>query len=790
MNKLYKSFLLLSLLILYANRMSGQLVNTLYFIDNVPIRHTLNPSFQPLSGFYLSLPVVGNTQLGFGNNSFTASSLAMPKLEMVNSFKPTSLIFANAQTNLFGFGFRTKNSYWTFGATSKTTLRIGLPQDLFRLGLLGNVLDDINGNPQFYNNQYNFQSLSLGANSYIESALGFSHNIDEKWGVGVKLKYLHGLGVVESKFNNFLITTGIDEWKMNFESQTNLSYPNLGSNNISDYLKPAGIGGAIDLGLTYKPTDYLTFGVSALDLGMINWKANSINATLTSDFYATAISGYSFNDLLSGSNTDFFALNLAKDILPTLDSDTVRKAFSTKLSPTINASAEVGFLNNLLTVGLLSTSQFYNKELIQDITTAVNIKPVKWFNMSLSYSLLNGRTSNIGAGFGFRLGMLNLFASADYIPFNYAPLKTPYSVDLSSIPVVGTALGTKMISKVPAKTDRLNFAVGFNIVFGNKIDADKDGISNRRDKCPDTPHGVIVDKKGCPLDTDGDKVPDYYDKCPDTPKEAYSSIDGDGCPIDTDGDGVLDYLDKCPDTPYQAYSTVDKKGCPKDTDMDGVPDYLDKCLNTPESERTRVDSVGCTIPLEEPKVVENTIPVVQTEPIKETAPVVQTEQVNETKPVEITQHADKDTDGDGIIDRLDRCPQLAGVASNGGCPEIKKEARVIFQKAIRGIQFETAKFIIKPLSFVILEHVVKVLNENPNYRVEVQGHTDTEGKPETNLTLSKNRANAVRDYLITKGIDANRLTANGYGQNRPVAPNTTIEGKAKNRRVEFVVSFE
>ncbi|MFZ4581781.1 MAG: DUF5723 family protein [Paludibacter sp.] len=754
----------------------GQQVNTLYFIDNAPIRHNLNPSFQPMSGFYFSLPIIGNTQLGFGNNSFTVSSLALPKLDMVNSLKPTTLIHTDAQINLLGFGFRTKNSYWTFGATSKTTLRLGLPRDMFKLGLLGNVLNDADGNPQFYNNQYDFKSFSLNANSYIEAALGYSLQLNEKWAFGLKLKYLHGIGVVESKFNNFQITTGIDEWKMNFESVTQYSLPTLGSSSITDYLKPSGRGGAFDAGVTFRPTSNLTFGASVTDLGMIKWNNSPKNVKLTSDYESTQISGYSFTDLLNGSNTTDFAINLAKDILPTLDLDTTSLAFSTNLSPKINASAELGFVKNLFTVGVLSTTQFYNKELYQDITASLNVKPVDWFNLSLSYSMFNGRASNLGAGLGFRLGMFNLFATADYLPLNYAPLKTPYTVDFTSIPVLGTVLGTKTISKVPYKTDRLNVAIGFNIVFGNKIDADNDGISNRRDKCPDTPHGVIVDKKGCPLDTDGDKVPDYYDKCPDTPKEAYSTIDADGCPLDTDGDGVFDYLDKCPDTPYQAYKTVDKNGCPKDTDMDGVPDYLDKCPKTPADERSMVDSTGCTIKVivpvvEQPKVVEAPAvePVVLTTP----APVV-----------------DKDTDGDGIVDRLDRCPQLAGVASNDGCPEIKKEVRVVFQKAIQGIQFETAKYIIKPLSFVILDHVAKVLAENPNYMVEVQGHTDIEGKPETNLILSKNRANAVRDYLITKGIDAKRLTANGYGQNRPVAPNTTIEGKAKNRRVEFVVSFE
>jgi outer membrane protein OmpA-like peptidoglycan-associated protein len=760
---------------LFLQPTKAQQVNTLYFLDNVPIRHSFNPAIQPLSGFYLSLPVVGNTQLHVGNNSLTVSSLALPKFDLLNTIKPTTLLNVDADINLLGFGFRTKSSYWNFSSTLKSSVRIGIPKDMIEMGLIGNVRFNPDGTPILVNNLFDFTSLSVNANSYIEAALGYSKQLNEKWYVGLKLKYLYGLGAANLGFDSFKYTSGIDKWTLNTEAKLDYAYPDIQTGGLTSLMKPTGTGIGVDLGIEFKPTENLRIGAAVTDLGSINWKTNPSNNTLGVHYTLSRITGFTIDELIDGINSNTISDNLLVDFLDSVRIDpATNNSFKTSLSPKVNISGEYGFLNNALSIGLLSSTMIYNKNLYSNLTTSFNVKPVNWFNLSLSYSLLNGRGSNLGAGLGFRLGMINLFATADYIPFNYAPLKTPYSVDLSSIPVVGTALGTKTISRVPAKTERLNVAIGFNIVFGNKIDADNDGISNRRDKCPDTPHGVIVDKKGCPLDTDGDKVPDYYDKCPDTPKEAYSTIDADGCPLDTDGDGVFDYLDKCPDTPYQAYKTVDKNGCPKDTDMDGVPDYLDKCPKTPADERSMVDTTGCTIKVvapvvEQPKVEE--VPVVA--PVVVSTPVV-----------------DKDTDGDGIVDRLDRCPQLAGVASNGGCPEIKKEVRVVFQKAIQGIQFETAKYIIKPLSFVILDHVAKVLAENPNYRVEVQGHTDTEGKPETNLTLSNNRANAVRDYLITKGIDANRLTANGYGQNRPVAPNTTIEGKAKNRRVEFVVSFE
>lgn len=119
-------------------------------------------------------------------------------------------------------------------------------------------------------------------------------------------------------------------------------------------------------------------------------------------------------------------------------------------------------------------------------------------------------------------------------------------------------------------------------------DSDKDGISDGMDECPNTPAGIEVDAKGCPMDSDGDGVPDYLDKCPKTPRAM--PVNSDGCP-DTDGDGVPDNLDRCPNTPSGAL--VDKYGCPMDSDNDGVPDGIDQCPNTPAD--VSVDQKGCPV---------------------------------------------------------------------------------------------------------------------------------------------------------------------------------------------------
>ena len=278
--------------------------------------------------------------------------------------------------------------------------------------------------------------------------------------------------------------------------------------------------------------------------------------------------------------------------------------------------------------------------------------------------------------------------------------------------------------------------VSFIVGLGKLKDSDKDGVADKYDLCPNTPVGVKVDAKGCPIDSDNDGVADYLDKCPNTPVGV--KVDANGCPLDSDNDGVADYLDKCPNTP--AGVKVDVNGCPLDSDGDGVPDYLDKCPNTPAC--AKVDANGCPV----------------------------------------------DTDGDGVPDYLDKCPTVAGTAANNGCPEEKKvEAKKVIE--VDGILFESGKYTITKKSSEILNKAVSVMKSNPNYNLEIDGHTDSKGKALSNLNLSIKRADAVVKHLVKHGIDASRLSMSGFGQSLPVADNKTVEGRAKNRRAEVKVNL-
>ena len=300
--------------------------------------------------------------------------------------------------------------------------------------------------------------------------------------------------------------------------------------------------------------------------------------------------------------------------------------------------------------------------------------------------------------------------------------------------------------------------VGVTFNFGKKKDADQDGVSDRYDKCPNTPSGVVVDKDGCPLDMDKDGVPDYLDKCPDI--AGLASLNG--CP-DKDGDGIADKDDRCPD----AAGPLSLKGCP-DKDGDGVADIDDQCPDTKAG--YKVNSNGCPLDNDNDGIVNE----------EDRCP-------DAAGPLSLK--GCPDTDGDGVPDIDDRCPNVKGTIANKGCPEIAKEDLVKITNIASKIFFETNKDILKVASLEQLDELTKILKKYGTANLLIEGHADSQGTDEYNLTLSQKRTEAVKKYLMGKGIMESRLTAVGFGESKPIADNNTAEGRAKNRRVELKTSY-
>jgi outer membrane protein OmpA-like peptidoglycan-associated protein len=310
-------------------------------------------------------------------------------------------------------------------------------------------------------------------------------------------------------------------------------------------------------------------------------------------------------------------------------------------------------------------------------------------------------------------------------------------------------------------------ALGLSIFTGPSAfrDADMDGVADRKDACPGTPAGAVVDARGCPSDSDRDKVYDGLDACPNTPLGA--EVDARGCPKDADADGVYDGIDKCPGTPTGV--RVDAQGCPTDADRDGVPDGPDQCPNTPAG--TTVDTTGCPVDSDHDGVPDGL------DKCPNTPAGTEVDSVG-------CQRA-SDADGDGVDDTKDKCPGTAAGTrvDAAGCPILFNEAKT--PVVLRGVTFETGRSALKPDSYTILDIVAASLVANPDIKIEIAGHTDNTGSAATNTRLSQARADAVRAYLASKGVAPGRMVAKGYGPSQPVSPNTTVAGRAQNRRVEL-----
>ncbi|MBZ0236302.1 MAG: OmpA family protein [Deltaproteobacteria bacterium] len=264
-------------------------------------------------------------------------------------------------------------------------------------------------------------------------------------------------------------------------------------------------------------------------------------------------------------------------------------------------------------------------------------------------------------------------------------------------------------------------------------------LCNPENRKPDAP---------LPRDTDGDGLLDDVDECPRLPEDKDGFEDQDGCPEeDNDADGIADKIDDCPNDPEDRDSFEDTDGCPDpDNDQDGIADRVDQCPDEPEDKDGFEDDDGCP---------------------------------------------DCDDDKDGVAEcpqALDKCPGVTGVPPDG-CQ--KYTMIVVTEEKIelkQTVFFDTNKATIKRVSFPLLDEVAQALQDNPTIKVRIEGHTDSQGSDKSNLKLSNNRAASVRKYLIKKGIAADRMTSQGFGESVPIADNRTADGRAQNRRVEFFIT--
>ena len=689
---------------------------------------------------------------------------------MLGKLKKDNYLTSAVQLDLVSFGFKVKKNYFSFNFGEKIETRFRYPKAFFNVLINGNGANGIIGEEQNFN-------FGFDLKHYTDISVGYSRElIDKKLTVGGKFKYLMGHENIYTKTSDISLTTGTQNFDLTGKANIAIYSSGIDTNassqdnfNVTRYLfNTQNSGFGFDFGANYQINKKWSTSASLLDLGFINWKESNINYISKNPNNSVSFSGVDIKQYLDDTSSIDKAFNRTLDSLG--DKFEVEKSngkYRTSLNTKFYLSGNY-HINEKNFAGLLVYGQFYDKKIHPAVSLSYNTAVGRWLTASINYSILNRSYNNIGFGLTLNPGWFQWYIISDNV------------LGLMKVDKYNNAI-------VPAYTKNINIRVGFNFTIGKKMkDKDKDGVADKKDACPEIP-GVIVlngcpdkdgdgikdsddkcpdiaglkDLKGCP-DKDGDTVTDAEDDCPDE----KGLVDFKGCP-DRDGDKIKDKDDECPDE----FGTLAFLGCP-DKDGDLTPDKYDACPDVAGTKETK----GC--------------------PDKDGDGVVDKEDncVFVAGVLENKGCPWPDGDGDGVLDKDDDCPLVAGLKELKGCspaPVLKAEEQKILEKAFASLEFSSGNDVIKATSLPALKNLATLMKTHAtDWTLKLSGHTDNQGNAAKNLLLSEKRVKAVKKYLVSKGVLANIVNVEWFGQTVPIADNATEAGRQKNRRVEMKVEFK
>ncbi|MDR2083494.1 MAG: DUF5723 family protein [Bacteroidales bacterium] len=530
-------------------------------------------------------------------------------------------------------------------------------------------------------------------------------------------------------------------------SEKTLDYMNAATNKFftqpfeSKYWKNLGFG--LDVGLVYewRPDfdDYLydmdgKTGLVRKDKNKYRMKISVavVDINLNGGIKFTRDSNLAYN--MATSNNGLFSTSLFNNVLTGTEemNAVAENTFGNEANSTLNATG-----NDTIYAMKLSPTATLSIDFYLGANFYVNLGAYVPFSTFTGHKVTEFENSSYN--------VVNLHSNASFnltpryerkwfgfaIPVTYqltnkAQVDVGLGLRLGPVWIGSNTIITNCFTKYWEGID-ISAAVKIPIMYRAPKDKDNDGVSDRRDECP-YQQGTW-ETRGCP-DTDGDGIVDSEDECP---CEA-GLVEFNGCP-DRDGDGIIDKLDECPDVAGLAKFN----GCP-DTDGDGIPDHLDLCPEEAGLEKFK----GCP-----------------------------------------ESYFIMDRDGDGIPDDIDECPDLPGTIEFNGCPE-----GALKYEMLDGVHFDTNKATLKDEAKKFLDEYVIALSKNNKPRnIYIIGHADATGNDKINDPLSLQRAKSVKNYLVEKGVNDRVISLDYEGSRKPVAPNNTKDGRAKNRRVEIEISF-
>lgn len=559
----------------------------------------------------------------------------------------------------------------------------------------------------------------------------------------------------------------------------------INENNIGSYLKPGSIGLGLDLGVVYEwrpnyskykydmdgKTDLwmrnenkykARVGVSILDMGGLKFTKGGlsrnfvVNSSTLFDLnrFESATDLETFDMVIDSLINESTAANNNEWVSLQDPSQTYRMRTPTALSAQLDYHIwSYFYVNATAMVNMIPKK----KDTKVNVATQLSFTPSfdsPYFGLyiPIAYNKYSGLRGGLATRIGpviLGLNDLNLIRAQNQIS----------GVDFyigTRLPILYHRVKDKDKDKVSDKMDECKTVPGTWAFLGCP-DTDGDGIADSEDACVTVPG--LKEFQGCP-DTDGDKIIDSEDACPTVAGVLVLK----GCP-DKDGDGVTDAEDICPDNA----GPKENQGCP-DKDADGLFDFVDNC---PEVAGPK-ENQGCPWPDTDGDGLLDK---------DDDCPKLAGPKANKGCPY-------KDSDNDGLLDKDDDCPNTPGPKTNKGCPVIEQAVIEVLKTAFDNLEFETNKDIIFESSKPSLNELAEVLKKKTTWKLEITGHTDNVGDDNINLVLSKKRAEALKAYLMSQGVEETRLLTLFYGETKPIAPNDTPEGRQKNRRVEMKIILE
>jgi outer membrane protein OmpA-like peptidoglycan-associated protein len=726
-----------------------------------------------------------------------------------NSSTKARGIYLNSQLDILNFAFHLKPTI-AIGFSIKSRMITNVTDIDPKLAKLAeNGLDF----SQLWNLQLNDKLLDINMMAWNEYGFNYGQVVADKgkhfFKVGGRIKLLQGIA------SAYAYTDQIDYNLINKDSALNLAgsfrygySSNLDQLNQSfnPLQSSSKLGLGLDLGVVYEwrpkykqykydmdnKTDLWTrskekyelrLGASIVDIGGMRFTKGGLSRNFSVN--TTNFDLRVFNDATSFASFDSIVDSLITSNSGWTANDEIGKTYYMNTPTALSLQADYHIWNHFYVnaTGMINVLGKRNDAKVR-VPNQFSITPSfdhAWFGLYVPVSVNN--YSGWKVGLASRLGPLTIGVIDCNSLFARGKVHgTEFYAGLR-VPILYTEPEDRDLDKVSDKLDACKEIPGV-WAFKGCPDRDGDGIQDTEDLCPDTPG--LAEFKGCP-DKDGDKIPDKDDACPDLAglvqfkgcpdRDNDSIIDTqdecpdvaglkafNGCP-DKDGDGIKDSDDACPDVP----GPIANQGCP-DTDNDGLFDFVDNC----PTEFGPKENNGCPWPdTDKDGLIDK----------DDECPYLAGPLKNKGCPYQ-------DTDGDGILDKDDDCPTVKGVIENKGCPKIEQEAQEILNTAFENLEFNTGNAIIKDVSFASLNDLAALLIKKKDWKLQIAGHTDNVGDAQKNLVLSKQRSEAVKAYLVSKGVEASRLNALFFGETQPIATNDTAEGRQKNRRVEMTVVFQ